>query len=65
MSMRSASRATWRPSYARHLEVDHGLPGTAVEAIRDSGTDLRDFHGRDHDNDAALGLGEHPHRAEG
>ncbi len=65
MSIRSAIRAIRRPSYARHLEVDHGLPGAAVEAIRDSGADLRDFHGQDHDNDAALGLGEHPHGAEG
>jgi hypothetical protein len=63
MGMRSASRATERPSYARHLEVDHGLPGPAVEAMGDRGADLREFHGQEHENDVALGLGRYPRRA--
>ncbi len=62
MSMRSPSRATERP-YARHLEVDHGLPDTVVDALCDGGADLRAFHGQEHDNDAALGLGQHPRGA--
>ncbi len=63
MGMRSATRATEQPSYARHLEVDHGLPGPAVDAMGDRGADLREFHRQDHANDAALGLGRHSRRA--
>jgi len=61
LSIRSAIRAIRRASYARHLEADHGLPGTAVEAMRDHGADLREFHRQDHHNDAALGLGGQVH----
>jgi hypothetical protein len=47
---------TDRASCARHLKTDHCLPADAVTAIDDSGADLREFHGEEHDNDAALGL---------
>ncbi len=53
--------ATHRASYARHLAVDHRLPGDAVAAIDDHGVDLRTFHDEEHDNDAALGLGGDAH----
>jgi hypothetical protein len=29
----------------------------------DQGVDLRELHGQDHENDAALGLGRHPRRS--
>jgi hypothetical protein len=54
-------RKTDRASYARHLKSDHSLPAEAVTAIDESGVDLREFHGEEHNNDAALGLGGDSH----
>jgi len=61
LGVRSAIRAIRRPSYASHLEADHGLPDTTVEAMRNYGADLRKFHREDHQSDAVLGLGGQEH----
>ncbi len=50
-----------RASYVRHLKSQHCLPADAVSAIDASGADLREFHGEEHANDAALGLGGDSH----